>query len=338
MSNATDGMRQSWVLRERPSGMPEARHFSLIGENIPTPAPGGVVTRTLYLSIDPYMRGRLSSRPSYAPSVQIGETMIGETVGEVIASADPGFAVGDIVCGAYGWQSHILSKAARLTKLTGALAPLPAYLGVLGMPGVTAYTGMTDIGEPKAGETVLISAASGAVGSVAGQIAKRAGCRVVGIAGGPDKCLYVQEQLGFDACVDHHGDELDAAVADACPNGVDVYFENVGGRVQQAAFQVLNVFARVIVCGMVAQYNEDDLPPGPNLGIAVAKRLRIQGMLVSDKPQRFAEWRSLAAPWVLEGSLAYRETVVDGLENAPEALAMVLSGENFGKMVVRVAG
>jgi NADPH-dependent curcumin reductase len=338
MTDATEDMRQSWVLRERPHGMPDARHFSLIGEPIPTPAAGEVLTRTLYLSIDPYMRGRLSDRPSYAPSVEIGETMIGETIGEVIASGSPDFAIGDIVSGAYGWQSHCLSKAMRLTKLTGALAPLPAYLGVLGMPGVTAYTGMKDIGEPKAGETVLISAASGAVGSVAGQIAKRAGCRVVGIAGGADKCLYVQEQLGFDACVDHHSEDLNAAIADACPDGVDVYFENVGGRVQQAAFRVLNVHARVIVCGMVAQYNDEHLPSGPNLGICVAKRLRIQGMLVFDKPERFAEWRDLATPWVLDGSLAYRETILDGLERAPEALEWVLSGGNFGKMVVKVAG
>jgi len=332
------GLRQSWVLRERPDGMPDARHFNLISEPMPSPAPGEVLTRTLYLSIDPYMRGRLSARKSYAPSVQIGEPMTGETVGEVVASADPGFAVGDIVVGPRGWQSHILSKAAALTKLEGELAPLSTYLGVLGMPGVTAYTGMKDIGEPKAAETVLISAASGAVGSAAGQLAKRAGCRVVGIAGGPDKCLYVQEQLGFDACVDHHADDLDAAIAEACPNGVDVYFENVGGRVQAAAFNALNMFARVIMCGMVAQYNAAEFPPGPNLGFTVAKRVKIQGMLVFDKPERFAEWRALAAPWILDGSLAYRETVIDGLENAPEALTMVLSGGNFGKMVVKVAG
>jgi len=331
-----EGMRQSVVLRQRPSGMPERSNFEIVSDAIPTPEAGEVVTRVLYLSIDPYMRGRLSDRKSYATPVQIGEVMTGESIGEVIASADPRFSIGDIVVGARGWQSHTVSKAAALTKITPGEAPLPAYLGVLGMPGVTAYSGMTDIGQAKAGETVLISAASGAVGSVAGQIAKRAGARVVGIAGGPDKCLFVQEQLGFDACIDHQALTLDDDIADACPNGVDVYFENVGGAVQAAAFKALNTFSRVIMCGMVAQYNEREFPPGPNLGFVVAKRVKIQGLLVFDKPERFAEWRGLAAPWVKDGSLRYRETIIEGLEQAPEALAMVLGGENFGKMIVKV--
>ncbi len=328
--------RQAWVLRQYPTGMPDGNTFELITSAIPAPGAGEVVTRNHYLSIDPYMRGRLSTRKSYAPSVQIGEVMTGETVGEVIASADPAFSVGDIVVGARGWETHSVSKAAALTKLTGTLAPLSTYLGVLGMPGVTAYYAMKDIGAPKAGETVLISAASGAVGAVAGQIAKRAGCRVVGIAGGPEKCLYVQEQLGFDACVDHRADDLTAAIADACPKGVDVYYENVGGAVQAAAFANLNFFARVIMCGMVAQYNATELPPGPNLGFVVAKRVKIQGLIVFDKPQYYAEWREMAAPWVLDGSFVYRETVMDGISSAPEALVGVLSGGNFGKMVVKL--
>jgi NADPH-dependent curcumin reductase CurA len=331
-----DGMRQSVVLRQRPSGMPERSNFEIVSDAIPAPEPGEVVTRVLYLSIDPYMRGRLSDRKSYATPVQIGEVMTGESIGEVIDSADPRFVIGDIVVGARGWQSHTVSKGSALTKITPGEAPLPAYLGVLGMPGVTAYTGMTDIGQAKAGETVLISAASGAVGSVAGQIAKRAGARVVGIAGGPDKCLFVQEHLGFDACIDHQALSMDSDIADACPNGVDVYFENVGGAVQAAAFKALNMFSRVIMCGMVAQYNEKEFPPGPNLGFVVAKRVKIQGLLVFDKPERFGEWRALAAPWVKDGSLRYRETIIDGLEQAPEALAMVLGGENFGKMIVKV--
>jgi NADPH-dependent curcumin reductase CurA len=257
-------------------------------------------------------------------------------VGEVVASAHPQFAAGDIVVGARGWQTHTASQAAQLTKLPRGGAPLSTYLGVLGMPGVTAYSGMTDIGEPKAGETVVVSAASGPVGSVAGQLAKRAGARVVGIAGGPEKCLWVQQSLGFDDCVDHRLRNFEDALAEACPAGIDVYFENVGGVVQQAAFSLLNNFGRVIMCGMVAQYNDRELSPGPNLGFVVGKRVRIQGMLVSDKPERFAEWRALAAPWVADGSLKYREDVVDGLEEAPEALAMVLRGRNFGKMLVRV--
>jgi NADPH-dependent curcumin reductase CurA len=330
----------SVVLRQRPNGAPRATDFELVATDIFAPAPGEVVTRNIMLSIDPYMRGRLSDRKSYATPVQIGEVMTGETVGEVILSADPRFAVGDIVVGARGWQSHTVSKAAALTKMASKADPSPVplstYLGVLGMPGTTAYSGMTDIGKVKAGETVVISAASGAVGSVAGQLAKRAGARVVGVAGGPDKCLFVQETLGFDACVDHRGN-LEADLADACPNGIDVYFENVGGSVQRAALAQLNVFARVIFCGMVAQYNDAEFPAGPNLGFMVAKRVHMEGLLVFDKPHRMAEWRALATPWVQDGSLKYRETVIDGLENAPEALAGILDGANFGKMLVRIA-
>ena len=331
-----DTISRNVVLRRRPSGEPRPEDFEVVERAVPAPTTGQVLTRTLWLSIDPYMRGRLSDRKSYAPSVQIGEVMTGESLGEVIASADPGFAPGDIVVGSRGWQSHSLSQASALTRLSPDAAPLQAHLGVLGMPGTTAYSGMKDIGAPKAGETVVISAASGAVGSVAGQSAKRAGARVVGIAGGPDKCLWVQEALGFDDCVDHRNPYLADTLAEACPEGIDVYFENVGGAVQQAVFPLLNTFSRVVMCGMVAQYNEREFPPGPNLGFVVGKRVRSQGLIVSDKPERFAEWRALASPWVVEGSLRYRETVSDGLENAPEALALLLRGGNFGKMLVRV--
>jgi NADPH-dependent curcumin reductase CurA len=330
-------IRRNVVLRRRPSGEPRPDDFEISEDAIPAPGPGEVVTRTIWLSIDPYMRGRLSDRKSYAQPVQIGEVMTGESIGEVVESGDPAFAVGDIVSGARGWQTHSLSKAKALQKLPRDNTPISTYLGVLGMPGTTAYSGMKDIGEPKAGETVVISAASGAVGSVAGQIAKRAGARVVGIAGGPDKCLWVQESLGFDDCVDHRSVDLPAAIADACPNGIDVYFENVGGAVQEAVFPLLNPFGRVIMCGMVSQYNAREFPPGPNLGFVVGKRVKIQGMIVSDKPERLAEWRALASPWVQDGTLRYREDVIDGLEDAPAALSAVLSGRNFGKMLVRVA-
>ena len=330
--------RRSVILRRRPDGEPRKDDFEVVSDAVPEPGPGEVLTRTIWLSIDPYMRGRVSDRKSYAQPVAIGGVMEGETAGEVIASDDPGFAPGDHVVGARGWRSHNVSPARMLTRLDRGAAPLSTYLGVLGMPGVTAYSGMTDIGQAKPGETVVITAASGAVGSVAGQIAKRAGARVVGVAGGPEKCLFVQESLGFDECVDHRAGNLHGALADACPKGIDVYFENVGGEVQMAAFPLLNPFARVVMCGMVAQYNaRGEFPPGPNLGQVVAKRLRIQGLLVSDKPERFAEWRALAAPWVAEGSLRYREDVVDGLENAPAALANILNGRNFGKLLVRVA-
>ncbi|MBV9813739.1 MAG: NADP-dependent oxidoreductase [Acetobacteraceae bacterium] len=332
----TNDRRRSVVLRRRPSAEPRQDDFEIVEEAVPNPGPGQVLTRAIWLSIDPYMRGRLSDRSSYAAPVGIGDVMTGETIGEVIASDDPTFAAGDIVSGARGWQTHSVSKGSQLSKLPRGGAPLSAYLGVLGMPGTTAYSGMKDIGVPKAGETVVISAASGPVGSVAGQIAKRAGARVVGIAGGPDKCLWVQESLGFDDCVDHRAYDFASALADACPSGIDVYFENVGGQVQAAAFGLLNVFARVVMCGMVAQYNDETVPPGPNLGFVVGKRVRIEGMIVSDKPERFREWRELATPWVREGGLKYREDVVNGLERAPEALASVLRGRNFGKMLVRV--
>ncbi|MDE2583583.1 MAG: NADP-dependent oxidoreductase [Rhodospirillales bacterium] len=328
--------RFSVLLRRRPRGAPRPDDFTMQEDAVPAPGAGEVLTRTIFLSIDPYMRGRLSDRPSYAPSVQPGEVMTGETVGEVLASNDPRFAPGDIAVGARGWQSHIVSPAERLAKVERPGPPLSAYLGVLGMPGTTAYSGMTDIGRPKKGETVVVSAASGAVGSVAGQLAKRAGARVVGVAGGAEKCLYVQDELGFDDCVDHRTIDLKAELAAACPNGIDVYFENVGGRVQDAAFSLLNPFARVVMCGMVSQYNAEEFPPGPNLGFVVGKRVLIQGMIVSDKPERFAEWRALARPWVAEGSLRYREDIVTGLVHAPEALAGILGGTNFGKLLVRV--
>ncbi|MCL2429503.1 MAG: NADP-dependent oxidoreductase [Alphaproteobacteria bacterium] len=330
-------VRRSVVLRRRPSGAPQPEDFETVEDRIGAPKAGEVLTRTLWLSIDPYMRGRLSERQSYAPSVQLGEVMTGESIGEVIGSAAPGFVPGDVVVGSRGWQTHSLTRAEQLVKLDRDGPPLSTYLGVLGMPGTTAYSGMTDIGKPKRGETVVVSAASGAVGSVAGQLAKRAGCRVVGVAGGPEKCLFVQETLGFDECVDHRSTDVGAELHRACPDGIDVYFDNVGGAVQAAAFALLTPFSRVVMCGMVSQYNDAEFPAGPNLGFVVGKRVRIQGLIVSDKPERFAEWRALAKPWVMEGSLRYREDIYDGLENAPAALAGILGGRNFGKLLVQVA-
>ncbi len=328
--------RRSVVLKRRPRDEPSADDFEVQEDTIPTPGPGEVVTRTIWLSIDPYMRGRLREEQTYAVAIQIGEVMTGETVGEVIASNHPNFTAGDIVVGGRGWQTHNLSKGDHLVKIERHAAPLSAYLGILGMPGATAYAGITEICKPKQGETVVVSAASGAVGSVAGQLAKRAGARVVGIAGGPDKCLWVQDSLGFDGCVDHRTLDLRAELKAECPDGIDAYFENVGGEVQAAVFEQLNPFARVAMCGMVSQYNERVFPPGPNLGFVVGKRVLIQGFIVSDRPERLTEWRKLAAPLVADGTLIYREDVHDGLEHAPGALAAILSGGNFGKMLVRV--
>jgi NADPH-dependent curcumin reductase len=329
-------IRRSIVLKHRPDGSPRRENFDIREDAIPIPRAGEVVTRTVWLSIDPYMRGRLREQQTYAQPVNPGDVMTGETVGEVIASADPRFGPGDVAVGARGWQTHCVAPGERLTKLDRDGPPLSAYLGVLGMPGATAYRGITEICQPKNGETVVISAASGAVGSVAGQLAKRAGARVVGVAGGAEKCLWVQDSLGFDDCVDHRALDLRAELATSCPDGIDAYFENVGGAVQAAVFDLLNPFARVAMCGMVAQYNEAELPPGPNLGFVVGKRVLIQGFIVSDKPEKLAEWRALGARWVADGSLIYREDVVERLENAPDALAGMLSGRNFGKLLVRV--
>jgi len=328
--------RRSVILRQRPDGAPTEADFALQEDAVPAPGPGEVLTRTIWLSIDPYMRGRLSGAQSYAEPVPVGGVLEGETVGEVIASEHPNFAVGDHALGARRWQSHSVSPGAKLVRLPADGAPLSAYLGVLGMPGVTAYSAITDIARPRAGEVVVVSAASGPVGSVAGQLAKRIGARVIGIAGGAAKCAFVRDELGFDDCLDHRGGDLGAALRAACPDGVDVYVENVGGAVQRAVFPMMRPFGRIAMIGMVAEYNHREPAPGPNLMSVVRKRLHIQGLIVSDKPGRFAEWRRLAAPWVRDGSLRYREDVVEGLENAPGALIGMLEGRNFGKLLVRV--
>jgi NADPH-dependent curcumin reductase CurA len=335
MSNA--GLRRSVVLKRRPHGEPVPADFEIREDAIPNAGPGEVVTRTLWLSIDPYMRGRLREEQTYAVAIQIGEVMTGESVGEVVASSHPAFVPGDIVVGSRGWQTHSVTQGDRLVKISKGAVPLSTYLGVLGMPGATAYAGVTEICKPKPGETFVVAAASGAVGSVAGQIAKRAGARVVGIAGGSEKCLWVQDSLGFDDCVDHRSMDLRRELLAACPNGIDCYFENVGGAVQAAVFEQLNAFARVAMCGMVSQYNEQTMPPGPNLGFVVGKRILMQGFIVSDRPARMTEWRAMAEPLVADGSLVHREDVIDGLENAPDALTGILSGRNFGKLLVRVS-
>jgi NADPH-dependent curcumin reductase CurA len=326
------------VLRSRPHGTPTLDNFAVIEGDVPMPGEGEVLTRTLWLSIDPYMRGRMDDAQSYAPSIRLGEPMTGETVGEVLVSRHPDFTPGEIVLGPRGWQSHIVSPASALTRLPDGGAPWSAYLGVLGMPGATAFAGLRDIGQPKPGETVVVSAASGAVGSVVVQLAKRMGARVVGVAGGAEKCRSVRELFGADACIDYRAvPDLGAALEEACPNGIDVYFENVGGAVQRAVYPLLNDFGRMVMCGMVAEYNDKQPAPGPNLFATIRKRLRIQGFIVLDRPENFADWRAFAGPLVASGQLRYREQIVEGLENAPAALLDVISGRNEAKVVVHVA-
>jgi NADPH-dependent curcumin reductase len=282
------------------------------------------------------MRGRISGARSYAKPVDIGAVMEGRVVGQVVRSGDPSFQEGDYVFGGYGWQLYSAVLANGLLKLDPAEAPLSTALGVLGMPGLTAYVGLSDIGRPQRDETVVVSAASGAVGAVVGQLARREGAHVVGIAGGVDKCRFVEGELGFDACIDHRSADLGAALDQACPNGIDVYWENVGGVVQQAVFPRLNDFGRMVMCGMVSEYNDVEPGPGPNLMAAVRKRLKIQGFIVSDQWQRFSEYRAFAAPLVRKGELKYREDIVEGLDEAPEAFIGLLRGQNFGKLLVRL--
>jgi NADPH-dependent curcumin reductase len=332
-----DHQNRQIVLKSRPVGAPTPANFALTESPIPKPGDGEALTRTLWLSLDPYMRGRMNAGKSYAASVPVGGVMVGRTVGRVVSSHDSGFVAGDIVVGPGGWQDYAAISGQALRKLDPTLAPVSTALGVLGMPGMTAYVGLLDIGRPRPGETVVVSAASGAVGSVVGQIAKIKGCRVVGIAGSAAKCDYVVDTLGFDACVDHRMPELRAALGRACPNGIDIYFENVGGSVQEAVWPLLNDFARVPVCGLIAQYNDVTPKPGPNLGSVLTKRLTVRGFIVSDHADRSDEFMREVFAWVCEGRIKYREDVVDGLERAPEALIGLLQGRNFGKLIVRVA-
>ncbi len=329
------------VLASRPVGEPKASDFRIENNPIPTPGDGQVLLRTIWLSLDPYMRGRMSDAPSYAAPVPIGGVMEGGTVSEVIASNNPAFAKGDIVVERTGWQTHALSDGKGLTKVDPKLAPISTAVGVLGMPGMTAYVGLLDIGKPQGGETVVVAAALGAVGSAVGQIAKIKGARAVGIAGGKDKCAYVKNELGLDECLDHRDPDLAAKLKDACPKGIDVYFENVGGAVFEAVFPLLNAFARVPVCGLIAHYNDDMRAAAPKwapslMRAVLTKRLTIRGFIVSDFAARRADFLRDMAGWVGEGRVKYKEFVTEGLENAPAAFMGLLKGANFGKQLVRV--
>jgi hypothetical protein len=324
------------VLRHRPVGMPKPSDFDLVESPLPTPKDGEVLTRTIYLSLDPYMRGRISGARSYAQSVEPGQVIVGGTVGEVLESRHPAVARGDIVLGYDGWQSHAVSKGAGLRKLDPKQAPISTALGVLGMPGMTAYVGLLDIGRPKPGETVVVSAASGAVGSAVGQIAKIRGARAVGIAGSQDKCDYVVRDLGFDACVNYKAGDLAATLKAACPSGIDVYFENVGGDVLRAVMTLLNQNARIPLCGLISQYNATEPTPGPDLRAFLFNRVLLKGFIVSDHLDRMGDFLAECGGWLREGRLKHREDIVGGLEKAPEAFIGLLQGKNFGKLLVRV--
>ena len=336
MHSETPGNRQI-LLKSRPAGRPSPANFELVDRALPDAREGEVLRRTMFLSLDPYMRGRMSDAPSYAQPVPLGGVMCGHTVSEVIESRNPKFGKGDIVAGYDGWQEYAVSTGADLRKLDTADVPVTTAIGVLGMPGMTAWFGLADIGRPIAGETVVVSAAAGAVGSAAGQLAKIRGCRVVGVAGSDAKCRYVVEELGFDQCVDYKSAGFKAALKEACPRGVDVYFENVGGAVLAAVLAIINRGARIPLCGLIADYNATEAPAGPHLRPLLVNRATIKGFIVSDHYDRFPEFLKECTPLVRAGRLRYREDIVDGLERAPEALVGLFEGRNFGKLIVRVA-
>ncbi|MFT6125245.1 MAG: NADPH-dependent curcumin reductase CurA [Shewanella sp.] len=330
------------VLASRPQGEPVANNFRLETVNKPVPAEGEVLLRAVYLSLDPYMRGRMNDAKSYADPVAIDDVMVGAAVSQVEESNHPDYKVGEWVLAFGGWQDYLVSNGEGLMKL-GDNPSHPSYaLGIMGMPGFTAYMGLLDIGAPKAGETVVVAAATGPVGATVGQIAKLKGCRVVGIAGGAEKCRYAKEVLGFDECIDHKAADFAQQLATHCDNGIDVYFENVGGKVFDAVMPLLNTGARVPVCGLISQYNATSLPDGPDrlsllMGTLLVKRIKMQGFIIfDDYGDRYPEFAKDMGQWLGEGKIQYREQIVDGLENMTTAFIGLLKGENFGKVVIKV--
>jgi NADPH-dependent curcumin reductase CurA len=332
-------MNRQITLAARPTGLPKESDFRLVESAIPVPGPGEVLVRTLYLSVDPYMRGRMNDAKSYAAPVAIGEVMVGGTVGRVEQSNDPNFRVDDIVAGNTGWQDYATPKGKDLRRLDPSFAPVTTALGVLGHIGLTAYFGLIDICHPQAGETVVVSGGAGAVGSAVGQIAKFLGCRVVGIAGTDAKVEYLVNELGFDAAFNYKTTtDYGAKVKELCPNGVDVYFDNVGGPITDAVLFNINVHARVSVCGQISQYNVEKPEPGPRLlGLLIVYRAKLEGFLVTDYAPGFAEGLRQLGAWFKQGKLKYEETLEEGLENAPRAFIGMLQGKNLGKQLVKVS-
>jgi len=338
----TSLVNRQWTLASRPVGAPSLNNFNFIEVDKPKIQQGEILLRTVFLSLDPYMRGRMNDAKSYAEPVAIDEVMVGGTVCRVEESNHPDYRIGEWVVSFSGWQDYAISDGIDLLKL-GMDPVQPSYaLGVMGMPGLTAYMGLLDIGQPKAGETVVVAAATGAVGSLVGQIAKLKGCKVVGIAGGEEKCRSAVDELGFDLCVDHTSPDLAEQLAKACDNGIDVYFENVGGKVFDAVLPLLNACARIPLCGMISQYNATELPEGPDrmfalMGNLLVKRIKMQGFIVfDDYGHRYNEFSDDMSQWLADGKIKYREDLVEGLENAVESFGGLLEGKNFGKLVVRV--
>jgi len=332
-------INQQIVLNSRPEGWVTPDNFRLVDGEIPEIGPGEFLVRNLFMSVDPYMRARMNDVKSYVPPFQIGKVLEAGAVGEVIKSRHDKFSEGDVVVGMFGWENYSRSNGEGVLTVERGAVPLSYYLGVLGMPGMTAYAGLVGVANLQAGETVFVSAASGAVGSVVGQIAKIMGCEVVGCAGSDDKVDYLVNELGFDRAFNYKScGSIAKTIAKLCPKGIDVNFENVGGEIMEAALWNMRDFGRIALCGMISDYNNRDMTPGPRgMGIIIQRRLKIQGFIVFDNPRLNMEFVQKASGWLAEGKLKYRETVVEGLENAPSAFIGMLKGENFGKQIVKIA-
>jgi hypothetical protein len=331
-------VNRQFKLARRPKGMVSREDFEYAQAPLAQPADGEVLVKVEYISLDPAMRGWMNEGKSYIPPVGIGEVMRAGAVGKVDSSKDPGFQEGDEVVGTLGVQEYAIAKGKNLTKVSSKLAPLPVFLGTLGMPGMTAYFGLLDVGKPKEGETVVVSGAAGAVGTVVGQIAKIKGCRVVGIAGGKDKCDWIVKDLGFDAAIDYKHDDVKAALKQHCPKGVDVYFDNVGGDILDTVLTQLAMRARIVVCGAISQYNNTTPVKGPSNYLSLlVNRARMEGMVVFDYASRYAEAAREMAGWMAQGKLKTREDIVEGIETFPETLLKLFKGENTGKLVLKVA-
>ncbi len=330
------------VLAARPQGAPQSSDFSMISEPIPDLGEGEIISRTIYLSLDPYMRGRMNEGKSYAAPVEIGETMCGGTVSQVLKSNNPEFAKNDYILTYDGWQEYAVSDGKGARKLDPTQAPISTAVGVLGMPGMTAYMGLLEIGQPQSGETVVVAAATGAVGSNVGQIARLKGCRVVGIAGSREKCEFALNELGFDACINYKDVGFRDSLKTACPEGIDVYFESVGGMVFEAIIPLLNFQSRIPVCGLIAHYNDTELPSGPNvlpklMRMVLTQRVTIQGFIVSDFSNKQGAFLRDMSKWIADGKIKYKEDIVEGLDNAVGAFQGLLEGSNFGKLLIQVS-
>ena len=330
-------------LASRPTGEPKPENFDMATSDIPAPKDDEMLLRTVYLSLDPYMRGRMSDAKSYADPLEVGDVIMGATVAQVVESNIDNFAAGDLVVSNSGWQDYSVSNGEGVVKLDKDMAN-PSYgLGVLGMPGFTGYMGLTDIGKPQKGETLVVAAATGPVGATVGQVGNQYGLRTVGIAGGADKCEFAVRELGFDVCIDHKADDFAEQLKNACPDGIDIYYENVGGKVFDAVMPLLNAHARVPVCGLVSQYNATDLPEGKDrlgmlMGLILRQRLTVKGFIIFEEyGDHFPEFLETMGKWVESGAVKTKEHITDGLNNAPDAFVKMLNGENFGKTVIKVA-